>query len=208
MIRVNLLPHREQKRKARREQFYALSGLMLVLAGVIWFLGYTILNGYLSAQEDKNAFLKREIAALDKQIDEIKKLREQTDALLSRKQIIESLQANRTETVHLFNELAKQVPSGVYLRSVKQAAQKITLNGLAQSNAKVSTLMRNLDDSPVLEKPDLVEIKAATVDKRRLSDFTLRIEFTRQQAGEDAKGAPATKPPAGAARPVRKDGKP
>ena len=96
MIRINLLPHREQKRKARREQFYALSGLMLVLGGVIWFLGYTVLNGYISTQESKNAFLKKEIALLDKQIDEIKKLKEQTDALLSRKQIIESLQANRT----------------------------------------------------------------------------------------------------------------
>lgn len=208
MIRINLLPHREQKRKARREQFYALSGLMLVLAGLIWFLGYTILNGYISVQESKNAFLKKEIAALDKQIDEIKKLREQTEALLSRKQIIESLQANRTETVHLFNELARQVPSGVYLKSVKQAGQKITLNGLAQSNAKVSTLMRNLDDSPVLEKPDLVEIKAVTVDKRRLSDFTMRVQFTRQQSSEEAKVLP-TKAPAAATKPAApKDGKP
>ncbi|MBK6401531.1 MAG: PilN domain-containing protein [Rhodocyclaceae bacterium] len=207
MIRVNLLPHREQKRKARREQFYALSGLMLVLGGLVWFLGYTVLNGYISAQESKNAFLKKEITLLDKQIDEIKKLKEQTEALLSRKQIIESLQANRTETVHLFNELARQVPSGVYLKSVKQAGQKITLNGLAQSNAKVSTLMRNLDDSPVLEKPDLVEIKAVTVDKRRLSDFTLRIQFTRQQSSEETKAAPAGRPPAGTAKPTRKDGK-
>jgi type IV pilus assembly protein PilN len=134
-------------------------------------------------------------------------LKEQTEALLSRKQIIESLQANRTETVHLFNELARQVPSGVYLKSVKQAGQKITLNGLAQSNAKVSTLMRNLDDSPVLEKPDLVEIKAVTVDKRRLSDFTLRIQFTRQQSSEETKAAPAGRPPAGTAKPTRKDGK-
>ena len=207
MIRVNLLPHREQKRKARREQFYALSGLMLVLGGLVWFLGYTVLNGYISAQESKNAFLKKEITLLDKQIDEIKKLKEQTEALLSRKQIIESLQANRTETVHLFNELARQVPSGVYLKSIKQAGQKITLNGLAQSNAKVSTLMRNLDDSPVLEKPDLVEIKAVTVDKRRLSDFTLRIQFTRQQSSEETKVAPAGRTPAGTAKPTRKDGK-
>jgi type IV pilus assembly protein PilN len=100
----------------------------------------------------------------------------------------------------LFNVLARQVPSGVYLRSVKQAGQKITLNGLAQSNAKVSTLMRNLDESPVLEKPDLVEIKATTVDKRRLSDFTLRVQFTRQQSSEEAKiMTPGAKPAAGAA---------
>lgn len=204
MIRINLLPHREEKRKARREQFYALAGLMLVLAGVIWFLGFTVINGYLAAQESKNSFLKSEIAALDKQIDEIKKLREQTEALLARKQIIESLQANRAETVYLFNELARQVPGGVYLRSVKQQGQKITLNGYAQSNARVSTLMRNLDESPLLEKPELVEIKAATVDKRRLSEFTLNVLFTRQTA-EDAKKA-AGKPAAGAT--ARKDGKP
>ncbi len=209
MIRINLLPHREQKRKARREQFYALAGLMLALGGLIWFLGYSVINGYIAAQEGKNAFLKKEIAALDKQIDEIKKLKEQTEALLSRKQIIESLQANRTETVHLFNELARQVPSGVYLRSVKQSGGKITLNGFAQSNAKVSTLMRNLDDSPVLEKPDLVEIKAATVDKRRLSEFTLRVQFTRQQSSDEVKGAGAKRPAAGGGKVAAgKEGRP
>jgi type IV pilus assembly protein PilN len=198
VIRINLLPHREEKRKARREQFYALGGLMLLLGGVIWFLGFTLINGSISAQDSKNSFLKTEIATLDKQIDEIKKLREQTDALLARKQVIESLQANRAETVYLFNELARQVPSGIYLRTVKQSGQKITLNGYAQSNALVSTLMRNLDDSPLLERPDLVEIKTATVDKRRLSEFTLNIFFTRQTA-EDAKKAGGAKLAAGAA---------
>ncbi|HTY04434.1 MAG TPA: PilN domain-containing protein [Rhodocyclaceae bacterium] len=192
MIRINLLPHREEKRKARREQFYALSGLVLVLGGVIWFLGYTVISGYISSQESKNAFLKSEIVTLDKQIDEIKKLKEQTDALLARKQIIESLQANRAETVYLFNELAKQVPAGVYLKSIKQSGQKVTLTGYAQSNARVSTLMRNLDDSPLLERPNLIEIKATTVDKRRLGEFALDIYFTRQTA-EDSK-KPGTKP--------------
>lgn len=203
MIRINLLPHREEKRKARREQFYALAGLMLALGGLIWFLGFTVINGYITTQEGKNSFLKSEIAVLDKQIEEIKKLKEQTDALLARKQVIESLQANRAETVYLFNELARQVPGGIYLRSVKQAGQKITLSGYAQSSARVSTLMRNLDESPLLERPDLVEIKAVTVDKRRLSDFTLNIHFTRQTV-EDAK-KPAGPKPAPAAAP--KDGK-
>lgn len=187
MIRINLLPHREEKRKARREQFYALGGLALVGGLLIWFTGYTIINGYISSQESKNAFLTSEISALDKQIDEIKKLKEQTDALLARKQIIESLQANRAETVYLFNELARQVPAGVYLRSVKQSGLVVTLNGFAQSSARVSTLMRNLDESPLLEKPDLVEIKAATVDRRRLNEFTLRVSFTRQTAENAAK---------------------
>lgn len=191
MIRVNLLPHRAEKRKARREQFYALSGVMLALGGLLWFLGYSLINGQISAQESKNAFLKSEVAALDKQIDEIKKLKEQTSALLARKQVIESLQANRAEIVYLFNELARQVPSGVYLKSIKQAGGKITLNGYAQSNARVSTLMRNLDDSPLLEQPNLAEIKAATVDRRRLGDFTLSVQLARQTAEQPPSGAGA-----------------
>jgi type IV pilus assembly protein PilN len=195
VIRINLLPHREEKRKARREQFYALSGLMLVLGIVVWFLGFTVINGYISSQESKNAYLKQQISELDKQIDEIKKLKEQTEALLARKQVIESLQANRAETVYLFNELAKQVPAGIYLRSVKQTGLNVNLSGYSQSSARVSTLMRNLDESPLLEKPQLIEIKAATVGRRRLSEFSLNISITRQTAD-------STKKPAGAPAPA------
>lgn len=203
MIRVNLLPHREEKRKARRRQFYALGGLVLVLAGVIWLLGYTLISSMISSQEEKNAFLKKEIVELDKQIDEIKKIKEQTSALLSRKQVIESLQANRAETVYLFNELARQVPAGIYLRSIKQDGGKLTLNGYSQSSARVSALMRNLDDSPLLEQPNLVEVKAVTVDKRRLNEFTLNILFTRQTVDDTKKQAPKSPGAAG-----QKDGKP
>ena len=191
MIRINLLPHREEKRKARRQQFYALSGLIAVLAGFIWFLGFGYINNQIETQTRKNDFLKQEIVVLDKLIDEIKKLKEQTDSLLARKQVIESLQANRSETVHLFNELAKQLPAGVYLRSIKQEGQKITLVGYAQSNARVSTLMHNLDDSPVLERPVLVEIKAVQVARRRMNEFILVIHFTRQTTEESKSGKKA-----------------
>jgi hypothetical protein len=109
---------------------------------------YAITN----AQDEKNEFLKREIASLDKEIDEIKKIQEQTNALLARKRVIEALQANRTETVHLFNELAKQVPEGIYLRTLVQTGQKIVITGYAQSNARITTLMNNLDESPLLER--------------------------------------------------------
>ncbi|MDO8958166.1 MAG: PilN domain-containing protein [Rhodocyclaceae bacterium] len=180
MIRINLLPHREARRKASRQQFYALSGLVTVLAGVIWFAGFTYINAQIDRQSEKNAFLKKEIAVLDTQLEEIKKLREETEALLARKQVIESLQANRSETVHLFNELARQLPAGVYLRSIKQDKQKVTLIGHAQSNARVSTLMNNLDSSPVLERPELIQIKAVPVGKRRMNEFTLNIYFSRQ----------------------------
>jgi type IV pilus assembly protein PilN len=194
VIRINLLPWREEKRKARRQQFFALSGLIAVLAAAIWFLGYGVVNGYISAQDSKNGFLKNEIASLDKEINEIKLLKEQTDSLLSRKRIIESLQANRTETVHVFNTLARQVPDGVYLKSIKQAGNKISLSGYAQSNARVSTLMRNLESSAVLERPDLVEIKAATVGNRRLSEFNLNVFIIRQSTDDAAKGSIKAKP--------------
>lgn len=179
-LRINLLPHREAKRKAIREQFYALAGLVTVLAGVIWLAGFTYINNLIDRQAAKNDFLKKEISVLDKEIEEIKKLKEQTEALLARKRVIESLQANRAETVHLFNELAKGLPAGVYLRSVKQEGQKITLNGHAQSSARVSTLMQNLDASPIFERPVLVEIKAAQSGKQRVNEFTLLIHFSRQ----------------------------
>lgn len=191
MIRVNLLPHREGKRKARREQFYAVSGLIAVLAVLIWFLGYGIINGYISAQENKNAFLKTQIAGLDKDIEEIKRLKEQTDSLLSRKRVIEALQANRAETVHLFNEMARQVPDGVYIKNIKQEKDKIHLSGYAQTNSRVSTLMRNLEASPLLERPDLVEIKAEIVGKRRLNEFELNVFITRQTTEDDKKGKSA-----------------
>lgn len=189
MIRINLLPHREEKRKAKRQQFYGLFGLVSILACLIVFLVYTIIDGYIGAQQAKNDFLKKEIAVLDKQIDEIKRLKEQTQALLARKQIIESLQRDRAEAVRLLSELAKQMPEGVYVRSVKQDGVKITLIGYAQSNARVSTLMRNIEASPWLEKPQLVEIKAVTVDKRRLSEFNLNAAVKRSpnQAAGSAK---------------------
>ncbi|MFA6312569.1 MAG: PilN domain-containing protein [Sterolibacterium sp.] len=191
MIRVNLLPHREEKRKARRQQFYAVSGLITVLAGMIWFLGYGVINGYINTQDNANAFLKTQISDLDKDIDEIKRLKEQTDSLLSRKRIIESLQANRAETVHLFNELARQVPDGIYFKNIKQGPDSVNITGYAQSNSRVSVLMRNLEASPLLERPDLVEIKVATVASRRLNEFNLTVFITRQTTEDDKKGKAA-----------------
>lgn len=185
MIRVNLLPHREEKRKDLRKHFFATLLLIGLLAGLIWFVGYGFINGYISRQDNKNSFLKAQIADLDKDIDEIKRLKEQTDALLSRKRIIETLQANRAETVHLFNELVRQTPPGIYLRSIKQAGAKINLMGFAQSNSRVSTMMRNLEASPLLERPDLVEIQSVNVGSRRLNQFNLNVFITRQSTEDD-----------------------
>ncbi|HRP97754.1 MAG TPA: PilN domain-containing protein [Rhodocyclaceae bacterium] len=188
MIRINLLPHREQKRRERRKQFYVMSGLMVALGASIAYLGHTYLGGFVAQQDQRNGFLKAEIAKLDEEISEIRRLREQIDALLARKQVIESLQGDRAETVHLLNELARRMPEGVHLRSVRQAGSRVTLTGYAQSNARVSHLMRDLDASPFLGQPGLVEVKAATVDNRRLSEFTLQISIERPGEDDEVRG--------------------
>lgn len=187
MIRINLLPHREEKRRQRRQQFYTISVAMVLLGGLIGFAVHSVYGGYIERQEARNAFLKSEIAKLDIEIAEIRRLREQIDALLARKQVIESLQSTRAETVHLFNELAFGMPEAVYLKSLKQTGQRVTLVGYAQSNARVSHLMRNLDGSSFLEQPGLVEVKAATVDNRKVSEFTLSIDIESPKAEEEAK---------------------
>ncbi len=185
MIRINLLPHRAETRKRRRTQFYVLSALMVVLGGLIGFLVHSIYAGSIEHQDSRNAFFKSEIAKLDQQTAEIRRLREQIEALLARKQVIEDLQSTRAESVYLLNELARGTPDGVYLKSVKQAGGRITLVGYAQSNARVSHLMRSLEESPFLERPTLVEAKAATVDDRRVSEFTLSIGLERPKVEED-----------------------
>ena len=187
MIRINLLPHREEKRKARRQQFYSLLGMVTVLGALIVFLVYTVISGYISKQESKNEFLKQKIAVLDKEIEQIKRLKEQTQALLARKQVIESLQRDRAEAVRLLSELVKQMPEGVYIRSLRQEGVKISLGGYAQSNARVSTLMRNIEASPWLENPRLLEIKAVQVDKRRLNEFNLEASLKRAPLEEGGK---------------------
>ena len=192
MIRINLLPHREEKRKSRRQQFILFSALAAVGGLLVWFIGHSIIAGYVDGQDEKNAMLKQEIALLDKEISEIKGLREQAEALLSRKQVIESLQTNRTEPVHVFNELARQIPEGLYFKSLKQTGSRINITGYAQSNARVSNLMRNLDASPQLQNAELVEVKAAVLNTRRVSEFNLNVSLERQpvEDAEKLKGKP------------------
>ena len=192
MIRINLLPHREEKRKSRRQQFILFSALAALGGLLVWFIGHSIIAGYVDGQDEKNAMLKQEIALLDKEIAEIKGLREQAEALLSRKQVIESLQTNRTEPVHIFNELARQIPEGLYFKSLKQTGSRINITGYAQSNARVSNLMRNLDASPQLQNAELVEVKAAVLNTRRVSEFNLNVSLERQpvEDAEKLKGKP------------------
>jgi type IV pilus assembly protein PilN len=192
-VRINLLPHREERRKRARQHFLVLaaaSGVVgLAIVGAMWYVN----EKRIEDQANRNAFLKGEIAKLDKQIDEIKKLRDEIAALLARKQVIETLQADRAQTVHLLDELVSVMPEGVYVRAFKQRGLRVNLIGYSQSNARVSTLMRNIDASPWLEKPELVEIRATSVSNKRLSEFNMNFSLKRTQPAE--KAAPAKDAP-------------
>jgi type IV pilus assembly protein PilN len=182
MIRINLLPHREIKRAARRRQFGVLLVAALVLAAGVIGLGQAAISNRLAVQDERNAYLEQEIAKLDIQIKEIKKIKEETRALLERKQVVETLQSNRTEVVRLFDEIIRILPEGLYVKSVKQTGDQIELLGYTQSSARVSTLMRSLEDSPWFEQPSLIEIKAATVNNLRANEFNLKVKQTKQRA--------------------------
>lgn len=179
MIRINLLPHREEARQARRSQFYGLAGLVSLLGLLVVFAVYTFIDGQIEHQAGKNGFLKQEIALLDKQLDQIKRLKEQTQALLARKQVIENLQRDRGETVYLLSEMVSQVPEGVYLKSMKQDGLNLNITGYAQSNARVSALMRNIEGSSWLERPQLIESKAVVLNGRRVNEFGMNFGLTR-----------------------------
>lgn len=191
MIRINLLPHRAEKRRARQVQFAALSLISVVLGAILVGMVHVVISTQISYQERRNEYLRQETAVLDKQIAEIKKLREQTQSLLARKTVVENLQSTRSDVVHLFDQMLRILPDGVYLKTLKQAGNKITLVGYAQSNARISTLMRAIEDSPWLDSPSLVEIHATTANGARVSEFTLMFNLTRaQESAEKASGKP------------------
>lgn len=177
MIRINLLPHREAKRAQRKREFNFILVGVLVTAAALWYVGKLYLDERTATQQRRNDLLVLENKKLTEQIDEIKKLKDQTAALLARKQVVETLQVNRSASVKLVDQLVRQLPDGVYLKAVKQTGQKINLVGLAQSNARVSTLMRNLESSPYLKNAELVEIKAVTDRNQRVNEFSLNISL-------------------------------
>jgi len=199
VIRINLLPWREARRKAHNLQFFILMGMVAGLAASIVLLVHGYYATRISTQTERNRFLKDENTKLDKEIEEIKKLKEEIQALLSRKQVIETLQADRAQTVYLLEQLVRQTPDGVYLKLIRQTGRKVNLSGYAQSNARVSTLMRNFEASPYLESPELVEIKVANINNKRLSEFVMNVSIKRQQSESDAAKAGAGKAGAGKA---------
>jgi type IV pilus assembly protein PilN len=204
-VRINLLPHREERRKRARQHFGVLAGLAAIVGIAIVGAMHIVNAQRIDAQAERNAFMKTEIAKLDKQIDEIKKLRDEIAALLARKQVIETLQADRAQTVHLLDELVSVMPEGVYVRTFRQRGLKVNLIGYSQSNARVSTLMRNIDASPWLEKAELVEIRASNVANKRVSEFNMNFSLKRTQAPSDkAAIAPAKDAPKGPAPAAKK----
>ncbi len=189
MMRINLLPHREEKRRAKQIQFFILSVISLLLGALVWGVVHVAISTQISYQERRNDYLKQEALILDKQIGEIKKLREQTKSLLERKDAVEKLQSDRSRVVHLLDQMLRILPEGVYIKSIKQNGDAINLVGYAQSNARVSTLMRAIEDSAWLEAPALVEIHAATANGARLSEFTLTFNLTKLQGADADKSA-------------------
>ena len=177
--RVNLLPHRAERRARAKKHFALVSGLAAALGLVIVLAVHITYADLISNQDGRNQFLKSEIGKLDKEIAEIDKLKDEIQALLARKQIIETLQADRAQTVHLLDELVKQMPEGVFVKSISQKGMRVQLLGYAQSNARVSTLMRNIEASRWLGDPELIEVKAGTLDKRRVGEFTLFVSLKR-----------------------------
>ncbi len=199
MILINLLPHREVKRAHKKRAFFVGLGSSFVGGLVIAGVWYTVLQQLTAAQNDRNEFLKAEIARLDTQIKDIATLRQEIEALKARQRAVEDLQTDRNVPVYLLNELTKQVPEGVYLTSINQAGQVVSIRGIAQTNERVSELLRNtFYNSPWLEKPDLIEIKASNQgsgrDVRRLFEFSMRVTLKRPQPA----AAPAAPTPAAA----------
>ncbi|MBU1691906.1 MAG: PilN domain-containing protein [Gammaproteobacteria bacterium] len=193
MIRINLLPHREQKRAARQRELAFMAGAASVLGLLIVIMIHTYLSTQIEDQEARNTFLVTEIKKLDDQIAEIQVLKEQTQAMLARKQVVETLQSNRSAVVYLLDQLVRQLPDGVYLKAVKQSGNNISLQGYAQSNARVATLMRSLEASPWLQSPNLIEVKAATINNLRASEFSLNVILAPPEVAAD-KGEGSAKP--------------
>lgn len=177
MVRVNLLPHRQIKRAERQRQFNLMLAATAIAAGALVFMGQGYISAQIDAQLSRNSRLDAANAKLDKQIAEIKDLKNQINSVLERKQVVENLQTDRSQSVVLLDEIARQLPEGMFLKSIKQKGKQITLEGIADTNARVATLVRNLSTSAWLESPRLIEIKSATnkSDSAKQNNFILTV---------------------------------
>lgn len=185
MARINLLPWREERRKERQREFIFMLVGAAIIGGLVFYLVTWQIDGLIKSQESRNKYLQEEIDDLDRKIAEIRELEEERRRLLARKEIIEDLQEDRSKMVHLFDELVRTIPEGAQLKSVKQQGNILTLSGLAQSNARVSAYMRNLDASQWLADPDLVIIQAKPENTNFKFEFSLRVKLTSPNENKD-----------------------
>lgn len=191
MIRVNLLPHRQIRREARQREFGLMALFSAVAACAILFMAYTIINSKVDNQLERNQRLNNAITKLDKEIADIKDLKEQISAMLERKQVVENLQTNRSQAVVIFDELSRQLPEGMYFKSIKQEGNTITIEGVADTNARVATLVRNFNQSQWLQSPTLIEIKAMTSDAQKQNQFIVTVSLKAPATENDAGASPA-----------------
>ncbi len=187
MIRVNLLPHRQIRREARQREFGLMALFSAIASAVIIFLGYTYINAKIDAQAERNARLDTAIVKLDKEIADIKDLKDQISTMLERKQVVENLQTNRSQAVVVLDELSRQLPEGMYLKNIKQQGNVISIEGVADTNARVATLVRNLATSNWMESPNLVEIKSVVVNTLKQNAFALNVNIKVPKVEADAK---------------------
>ncbi|MDR1889757.1 MAG: PilN domain-containing protein [Zoogloeaceae bacterium] len=193
MIRINLLPYREEIRKAKRRQFYSMAVMFSVLGALVVLLAYLAISAAISNQRDTNKTLQDASDAAKAQVEEIAKIKAQTQALLGRKNAIESLQSDRANTVHLLSELVRRTPEGIYLTSVQQAGRLVTVKGYTQSNSRVSNFMRNIESSNWMAASQLIEVKASVVNGRRIPEFSLSFQLVPDKAEAAALAATAAK---------------
>ena len=186
MTRINLLPWRELRRKEQDRQLLSVGAAAAVLMGLIIFYASLHINALIEEQNNRNAFLESEIKKVDVQIAEIKELKKKRDALVARMQVIQQLQSDRTQVVHMFDDLVRKLPEGMYLTAVKQTGGNLVLQGVAQSNARVSSFMRNLDTSNWFANPDLEVINVQPKGGERVSQFTLRVAQVNKSAKADS----------------------
>lgn len=188
MIRVNLLPHRQIKREARQREFGLMAAFAAIAAVVIIFMGWTYINSQIDAQAERNGRLDAAIVKLDKEIADIKDLKDQISTMLDRKQVVENLQTNRSQAVVVLDELSRQLPEGMYLKSIKQKGNLISIEGVADTNARIATLVRNLSASSWMESPNLIEIKSVVVNSLKQNAFTLNVSLKVPKAETDDTG--------------------
>lgn len=191
MIRINLLPHRQIKRAERQRQFNLMLVATVVFAGAIIFMGNTYIGAKISAQNERNQRLEVANAKLDKEIEEIKELKSQINSVLERKQVVENLQTDRSQAVVVLDEVSRQLPEGTYLKLISQKGNVIDLEGIADTNARIATLVRNMSNSQWMEQPNLVQIQAVNIGSVRYNDFKMNVKLKAQQAPEgDAPNKP------------------